>query len=66
MDPLPVFPGLKQPTACFAAGELVDLRLRVTLDHIQRMSTQLWEGLKSDRVVCSVHRTFQIIFEIEG
>jgi hypothetical protein len=63
---LPVLSGLKQPTASFAAGELVDLRLRVTLDHIQRMSTQLGEGLKSNGVVLFVDRTFQRVFEIKG
>jgi len=55
---MPVLAGFKQPTASFAAGELVDLRLCVTLDHIQGMSAQLREGLKADRVVLLVHRTF--------
>jgi hypothetical protein len=62
---LPVLAGFEQPTAGFAARELVDLRFCVTLDHIQRMAAQLRISLKSDGVGLLVDRTFQSVLKVE-
>jgi len=45
IDSLPVLAGFEQPTAGFAAGELVNLWYSVAGDNVQSMSAKLWIGL---------------------
>jgi hypothetical protein len=40
-----VLAGFEQPTAGFAAGELVNLWYSVAGDNVQSMSAKLWIGL---------------------
>jgi len=63
---LPILAGLKQAAAYFSASEQLDLRLRITADHFQRMTAHLRKGLKVDLVIGFVDWTLQFIFKIEG